>query len=245
VKHFEHFHLTKEDKMRYASTLIMAVLLTPLMSLHAADLPLKKPNVVLFLADDAGWGDYGANGNTTVRTPRIDSIARDGLTFDRFFVQPVCSPTRAEFLTGRYHPRLGVTGVSTGQERIEPDEKTIADAFKSAGYATGAFGKWHNGSQWPHHPRARGFDEYFGHTSGHWAEYFDAHLEYNGRMVRTKGYIVDVCTDRALDFIARNREQPFFCYMPFTTPHSPWAAPDADWERYKTLEPTQHATAAA
>jgi arylsulfatase A-like enzyme len=167
------------------------------------------------------------------------------VTFDRFFVQPVCSPTRAEFLTGRYHPRLGVTGVSTGQERMESDEKTIADAFKSAGYATGAFGKWHNGSQWPHHPMARGFDEYFGHTSGHWAEYFDAHLEHNGRMVRTKGYIVDVCTDRALDFIERNCEQPFFCYVPFTTPHSPWAAPAADWERYKTLEPTQHATAAA
>jgi arylsulfatase A-like enzyme len=124
-----------------------------------------KPNVVVFLADDAGWGDYGANGNTTVRTPNIDSIASGGVTVDRFFVCPVCAPTRAEFLTGRYHPRGGVYGVSTGQERLDPEVKTIADCFKGAGYATGCFGKWHNGSQWPYHPLARGFDEYFGHTS--------------------------------------------------------------------------------
>lgn len=87
--------------------------------------------------------------------------------------------------------------MSTGQERLDIDEKTIADAFQAAGYATGAFGKWHNGSQWPYHPMARGFDEYFGHTSGHWGEYFDPPLEENGRMVRTQGFIVDVCTDRA------------------------------------------------
>lgn len=89
---------------------------------------------------------------------------------------------------------------------------------------------------------ARGFDEYFGHTSGHWGEYFDAPLEHNGRMVRTSGYIVDVCTDRAIDFIERNRSRPFFCYIPFTTPHSPWAAPAADWARFKDLALTQFAT---
>ena len=161
-------------------------------SLVAATSPTRPPNVVIFLADDAGWGDYSFNGNTSVRTPHIDSIATGGVSFDRFFVQPVCAPTRAEFLTGRYHPRTGVRGVSTGLERLDLDEKTLADAFKAAGYATGAFGKWHNGSQWPYHPKARGFDEYFGHSSGHWGEYFDAPLEENGRMVRTSGYIVDV-----------------------------------------------------
>ncbi len=203
-----------------------------------------RPNVVIFLADDAGWGDYGRNGNTTVRTPHIDSLSRDGVTLDRFFVCPVCSPTRAEFLTGRYHPRGGVRGVSTGQERLDLEERTIADAFKAAGYATGAFGKWHNGTQWPYHPMARGFDEYFGHSSGHWGEYFDAPLEDNGRMLRTKGYIVDVCTDRALDFIDRNRAKPFLCYVPFTTPHSPWAAPDQNWQQYKDKPLTQRATLA-
>lgn len=210
----------------------LLLLLVPCSLLLAAQ-PPAPPNVVIFLADDAGWGDYGQNGNTMVRTPNIDSIAKGGVVVDRFYVQPVCAPTRAEFLTGRYHPRGGVRGVSTGQERLNTDAKTIADAFKAAGYATGAFGKWHNGSQWPYHPMARGFDEYFGHTSGHWGEYFDAPLEENGRMIRTQGYIVDVCTDRALDFIQRNRAKPFLCYVPFTTPHSPWTAPAADWARFK------------
>lgn len=201
-----------------------------------------KPNLVIFLADDAGWGDYSQSGNTQVRTPNIDSLARDGVSLDRFFVQPVCAPTRAEFLTGRYHLRGGVRGVSTGQERLDLDEKTVADAFKAAGYATGAFGKWHNGSQWPYHPMARGFDEYFGHTSGHWGEYFDAPLEENGRMIRTRGYIVDVCTDRALTFIGKHKDKPFLCYVPFTTPHSPWAAPKPDWQRFKDQPITQTAT---
>jgi len=203
------------------------------------------PNLVVFLADDAGWGDYSFSGNTQVATPNIDSIAKGGVSLDRFFVCPVCSPTRAEFLTGRYHPRTGVKGVSTGQERLDLDEKTIADAFKTAGYATGAFGKWHNGSQWPYHPMARGFDTYFGHSSGHWGEYFDAPLEDEGKMVKTKGYIVDVCTDQALAFIDQHREKPFFCYVPFTTPHSPWAAPEKDWARFKDRPISQTATLAA
>ena len=205
---------------------------------------LAKPNVVIFLADDAGWGDYNHSGNTQVRTPHIDSLAREGVSLDRFFVQPVCAPTRAEFLTGRYHPRGGVRGVSTGQERLDLGERTLAEAFKAAGYATGCFGKWHNGSQWPYHPMARGFDEYFGHTSGHWGEYFDAPLEENGRMIRTQGYIVDVCTDRALAFIEKNKAKPFLCYVPFTTPHSPWAAPAQDWPRFKDKPITQRATEA-
>lgn len=209
-----------------------------------AQVPIARPNIVIFLADDAGWGDYSRNGNTQVSTPHIDSIARGGVTLDRFFVCPVCAPTRAEFLTGRYHPRGGVRGVSTGQERLDLDERTIAEAFKGAGYATGAFGKWHNGSQWPYHPMARGFDEYYGHSSGHWGEYFDPPLEHNGRMVRESGYIVDLCTNKALDFIDRNRAKSFFCYVPFTTPHSPWAAPESDWRRFKDKSITQRATVA-
>ena len=204
--------------------------------------PARPPNVLVFLADDAGWGDYGINGNTMARTPNIDSIGRGGAQFDRFFVCAVCAPTRAEFLTGRYHSRGGVRGVSTGLERLNVDEKTIADAFKARGYATGAFGKWHNGSQWPYHPMARGFDEYYGHTAGHWGEYFDPPLEDNGKMVRERGYIVDLCTDRALSFIERNRANPFFCYIPFTTPHSPWAAPEKNWARFKDQPITQTAT---
>ena len=203
---------------------------------------VTPPNIVVFLADDAGWGDYGINGNQLARTPNIDSIGREGAQFDRYFVCSVCAPTRAEFLTGRYHSRGGVRGVSTGLERLNTDEKTIADAFKARGYATGAFGKWHNGSQWPYHPMARGFDEYYGHSAGHWGEYFDPPLEHNGRMIRERGYIVDLCTDRSLAFIEQNRAKPFFCYIPFTTPHSPWAAPEKNWRNFKDKPLVQFAT---
>ena len=192
-----------------------------------------KPNVVVILADDSGWGDYSFNGNTNLRTPQIDSLARAGAMFDRFYVCPVCSPTRAEFLTGRYHSRGGVRGVSTGQERLNTDTKTIGDTFKAAGYATGAFGKWHNGSQWPYHPNARGFDEYYGFTSGHWGEYFDAPLEHNGKFVRGKGYITDDLTNHAMAFIEKNKARPFFCYLPLNTPHSPFCVPDEYWNRFK------------
>ena len=120
-----------------------------------------KPNVVVFLTDDQGWGDLSLNGNDDLSTPNIDSLAEDGASFDSFYVCPVCSPTRAEFLTGRYHPRSGVYSTSAGGERLDLDETTIADVFKSAGYRTGAFGKWHNGMQFPYHPNGRGFDEYY------------------------------------------------------------------------------------
>jgi arylsulfatase A-like enzyme len=195
-----------------------------------------KPNVIVFLSDDQGWGDFSVNGNPNLKTPNIDSLARDGVSMDRFYVCPVCSPTRAEFLTGRYHPRGGVRGVSTGQERLDLSEKTIADAFKAAGYATGAFGKWHNGSQWPYHPNARGFDEYYGFTSGHWGEYFDPPLEHNGQPIRGKGYIADDFTNQAIAFIERNKDQPFFCYVPYNTPHSPFAVPDEYWQRFRNKD---------
>ncbi len=225
-------------------SLSLPVLLFLVLSFATGPAVSSQPNLVVFLADDAGWGDYSQSGNTQVATPHIDSIAKQGVSLDRFYVCPVCSPTRAEFLTGRYHPRTGVRGVSTGQERLDLDEKTLADALKAAGYATGAFGKWHNGSQWPYHPMARGFDTYFGHSAGHWGEYFDAPLEDEGRMVKTEGYIVDVCTDKALGFIEENKDKPFFCYVPFTTPHSPWAAPEADWNRFKDKPISQRATLA-
>ena len=195
-----------------------------------------RPNVLVILTDDQGWGDLSLNGNTNLRTPHIDSLARDGALFERFYVCPVCSPTRAEFLTGRYHPRGGVWSTSTGGERLNLDEKTIGDAFKAAGYATGAFGKWHNGSQWPYHPNARGFDEFYGFASGHWGDYFDPPLEHNGRPTRGEGFITDDLTDHAIAFIEANRDRPFFCYVPFNTPHSPMQVPDRFFEPFKRRE---------
>ncbi len=217
---------------------LILLLAAAFVSTAAAAQP-ARPNIVILLADDQGWGDLGATGNTMVRTPAIDSLARDGATLDRFYVCAVCAPTRAEMLTGRYHPRGGVRGVSTGQERLNVDEKTLADAFKAAGYATGAFGKWHNGSQWPYHPNARGFEEYYGFTSGHWGEYFNSPLEHNGQRVRGEGFIADDLTSKAIAFIEKNRERPFFCYVPYNTPHSPFAVPEKYWQRFKDKPITQ------
>ncbi len=197
----------------------------------------RKPNVLVILTDDQGWGDLSLHGNTNLATPAIDSIGRDGAQIDRFFVQPVCSPTRAEFLTGRWHLRGGVRNVTSGGERLNLDERGIADVFKAAGYATGAFGKWHNGSQHPYHPNDRGFDEYYGFTSGHWGDYYDALLlDHNGRSVRGKGFLPDEFADRALDFMAANKDRPFFCYVPFNTPHSPLQVPDRWYEKFASLD---------
>lgn len=203
-----------------------------------------RPNIVILLADDAGLGDFGFTGNQTVQTPNIDRIATEGLRMNRFYVCPVCSPTRAELLTGRYYPRCGVQGVSLGQERMNLDETTLANRLQNAGYQTGAFGKWHNGSQWPFHPNARGFNTFFGYTAGHWGEYFNPELERNGVISRENGYIVDICTDKALEFIEQNQGTPFLCYVPFTTPHSPWSVPKSDWDRWKDRPLRQLATAA-
>jgi len=196
----------------------------------------KQPNFVVILTDDQGWGDLSLNGNKNLSTPNIDSLARDGAMFDRFYVCPVCSPTRAEFLTGRYHVRGGVYSTSAGGERLDLDETTIADILKTAGYRTGAFGKWHNGMQYPYHPNGRGFDEYYGFCSGHWGDYFSPPLEHNGKIVQGQGFCVDDFTSKAMDFIEANKDQPFFCYIPYNTPHSPMQVPERFWNKFKDMD---------
>ncbi|MBI5688167.1 MAG: arylsulfatase [Verrucomicrobia bacterium] len=219
--------------MRLITTLLCALCVFCHSSFAAAS---GKPNVLIILADDQGWGDLSVNGNSNLATPHVDSLASAGAMFDRFYVCPVCSPTRAEFLTGRYHPRSGIFSTSTGGERMNLAEKTIADTFKAAGYATGAFGKWHNGMQYPYHPRARGFDEFYGFCSGHWGDYFDAPLEHNGRLVTGKGYIIDDLTDHAIRFIKQHRQRPFFCYVPFNSPHTPAQVPDRFYAKFANAE---------
>jgi len=220
----------------FLPVLVLVLTASAFVNIAAPDRPTyaaERPNVVVILTDDQGWGDLSLHGNTNLSTPNIDALARAGARFDRFFVCPVCAPTRAEYLTGRYHPRCGVRGVSTGQERLNADEKTIANAFKAAGYATGAFGKWHNGMQAPYHPLSRGFDEYYGFASGHWGHYFNPVLEHNGEIVRGNGYIIDDLTDHAISFIEQHRNTPFFCYLPLNTPHSPFQVPDKFYAKFK------------
>ena len=201
----------------------------------------RRPNVVVILADDQGWGDLSVHGNKNLKTPNIDSLARDGVLFERFFVCSVCAPTRAEFLTGRYHPRGGVRGVSRGAERLNLDELTIANTFKAAGYATGCFGKWHSGTQHPYHPNSRGFDEYYGFTSGHWGDYFEPELDHNGEIVKGKGFLADDLTNHAIAFIEEHQNAPFFCYLPLNTPHSPMQVPERFFEKFSGLDPALRA----
>lgn len=196
----------------------------------------KSPNIVLILSDDQGWGDLSVNGNTNLSTPNIDKLAETGVTFDRFYVCPVCSPTRAELLTGRYHVRGGVYSTSAGGERLDLDETTIAEIFKQAGYATAAYGKWHNGMQAPYHPIARGFDDFYGFCSGHWGNYFSPMLEHNGEIVKGNGFIIDDLTQHGIDFIEQNKDNPFFLYLPYNTPHSPMQVPDKWWEKFENME---------
>jgi arylsulfatase A-like enzyme len=195
-----------------------------------------RPNVLVILTDDQGWGDLSLHGNRNLSTPNIDRLAADGAAFDRFFVCPVCSPTRAEFLTGRYHPRSGVTSTSAGGERMNLDERTIGDTFREAGYATAAYGKWHNGMQYPYHPNGRGFDDFYGFCSGHWGDYFDPPLEHNGRIVQGQGFMVDDFTDHAMRFIEEHKDRPFFVYLPLNTPHSPMQVPDRWWNKFQDMK---------
>ena len=222
---------------------VWIVVLVALVSLNCpAAGAAEHPNVVVILADDQGWGDLSCHGNRNLATPHLDSLARGGASLRRFFVCPVCSPTRAEFLTGRYHVRSGVSGVSTGRERMSADEVTIADMFRAAGYATAAFGKWHNGTQHPYHPNARGFDEFYGFCSGHWGHYFDPFLEHNGQPTRGEGYLTNDLIDHAIEFLAAHRDQPSLVYLPLNIPHSPMQVPDKWFESQRNSELAQRGT---
>ena len=223
-------------------TILISLLLSLFISCNSNIDSQAHPNIILILTDDQGWGDLSLNGNKDLHTPNIDKIALNGVRFDRFFVSPVCSPTRAEILTGRHHTRTGVYDVSLGGERINVDEETLGDLFKAAGYRTAAYGKWHNGMQAPYHPNTRGFDQFYGFCSGHWGNYFNPVLEKNGELVKGKGFITDDLTNHGIEFIKKNKNNPFFLYMPFNTPHSPMQVPDKYWNKFKNKDLTQKGT---
>lgn len=228
--------------MRKRLLLALGLIVTPLFlfiaisacqSSLSGSLQQERPNVLLIMTDDQGWGDIYSHGNPKLDTPVMDRLAGEGARFNRFFVSPVCAPTRASLLTGRYHGRTGVFGVTRGYETMRAEEVTIAEVFKEAGYATGSFGKWHNGAHYPHDPNGQGFEEYLGFNAGHWNNYFDTHLLHNGKRVATNGYITDVLTKAAAGFIKDNSHRPFLCYVPYNAPHSPWQVPERYFQKYK------------
>ena len=216
-----------------ASAFIVNGMQTGLSAQKPSRYQCQKPNVIVILSDDQGWGDLSINGNTNLETPNIDALGHNGAQFENFYVCPVSSPTRAELLTGRYHPHSNVYSTSAGGERMDLDETTIAEVFQSAGYEMAAFGKWHNGMQYPYHANARGFDDFYGFCSGHWGDYFSPMLEHNGKLVQGKGYITNDLTEHAMNFIEKNRQNPFFLYLPYNTPHSPMQVPDRWWKKFE------------
>jgi arylsulfatase A len=195
----------------------------------------EPPNVVLILTDDQGYGDLGIHGNPYLKTPNLDKLASQGVELTRFYVSPVCAPTRSALLTGRYNLRCGVYGVTEGRETMRTEETTIAEALRGAGYRTGLFGKWHLGEHYPYVPHAQGFDEFVGFRTGHWTNYFDTMLERNGKPLQTKGYITDFFTDESIRFMERNQDRPFFLYAAYNAPHAPFQVPERYLAPYKSM----------
>ena len=198
------------------------------------------PNVIVFLTDDQGYGDLGAFGNEHLQTPHLDRLAHEGVRLTQHYSgSPICAPARASFLTGRYSHRSGALSVESnrGLDRIFLRERTNADYFKAAGYATGTIGKWHNGlHDLRYHPNNRGFDEFCGFLNGGmW--YFDWIIEVDGRPRRSDGsYLTDVFTDEAIAFVDRHRHEPFFLYVSYNAPHSPLEAPEEEIRRYLEMD---------
>jgi arylsulfatase A-like enzyme len=195
----------------------------------------NKPNIIIILADDMGWGDLAINGNKYIETPVIDGLASQSLSFDRFYVCPLSAPTRAEMLTGRYFLRTGVASVSQGYENMRTNEVTIAEILKENGYNTGCFGKWHNGGYYQQHPNRQGFDEFFGFCVGHLGYYFDAIYQHNDEEIKSSGYSTDFFTDKALEFIQSNSNYPFLCYVAYNIPHSPFQVPEKYFKKYNSM----------
>ena len=195
--------------------------------------PESPPNLLLIITDDQGYGDLSLHGNTLLETPHLDAIGLGGVRLDNFHVSPVCAPTRAALLTGRRPMSTGAYWVTRGGGVMDDGEYTIAEVLGDNGYATGCFGKWHNGAHYPYHPLSQGFDEFYGFTAGHINRYFNPELEHNGRLVHEEGYIADLFTDHAISYIREHGEGPFFCYLAYNTPHTPFQVPDEYFDMYK------------
>lgn len=192
-----------------------------------------KPNIVMILTDDQGYGDLGFYNNQHLETPSIDDLFNEGVRLERFHVSPVCSPTRASLLTGRSPLTTGIFHVTRGGEKMPVEEKTIAEYLKPAGYTNGLFGKWHNGLQYPYNPLGQGFDEFYGFADGHKTLYFDNEIQHNKKTVPFEGYIADRLADKTIEFIEQNQNNPFFALLSFNTPHGPFEVPEPYFNKYK------------
>jgi len=211
----------------------------------------EHPNVILVITDDQGYGDLGCTGNPNIKTPVLDNLSKESIRFSKFYVCPVCAPTRAGLMTGRYSLRTGVRDTYNGGAMMAASEVTIAEMLKKSGYTTGIFGKWHLGDNYPMRPCDQGFDESVIHLSGGMGQpgdittwergdssYFDPVLWHNGIRKEYKGYCTDIFAGEALKFIESNKNRPFFCTIAFNAPHTPLQVPDEYYNRYKGSDPS-------
>lgn len=208
-----------------------------------------RPNVILIITDDQGYGDIGFHGNPDIKTPVLDQLAKNSTRFTSFYVSPVCAPTRSSLMTGRYSLRTGVHDTYNGGAIMATEEITLAELMKGAGYKTSIVGKWHLGDNYPFRPIDQGFDESLVHNGGGIGQtgdiynyyrkdssYFNPVLLKNGKTIKTTGYCSDVYTDAAIQFLEGNQKNPFFLYLAFNAPHEPLQVPQKYYDMYKGLQ---------
>ena len=211
----------------------------------------EQPNIVLVIADDQGYGDLGHTGNPVIQTPHLDALAAESTSLTDYHVAPTCSPTRAALLTGHWTDRTGVWHTINGRSMLRENEVTLGQLLADNGYATGMFGKWHLGDNFPYRPEDRGFAEVYRHGGGGVGQtpdcwdnaYFDGHYFHNGEVVPAEGFCTDVFFREAQRFIRREAEagRPFFAYISTNAPHGPLHCPQEYLDRY----PDQPAAIAA
>ena len=219
--------------MRIRLLVLLPLLLSPACSIAQGDIDQqtqpRRPNVILVITDDQGYGDIGFHGNSMIQTPSLDVLAEQSVRMSDFHVDPTCSPTRAALLSGRYSTRTGVWHTIMGRSLMDSGELTIAEGLAANGYRTGMFGKWHLGENYPLRPQDQGFDTVVYHGGGgvgqgpdYWGnDYFDDTYWRNGVAEKFEGYCTDVWFEEAMQFVEDNRRQPFFCYLSTNAPHGP------------------------
>ncbi|WP_081826136.1 arylsulfatase B [Candidatus Phaeomarinobacter ectocarpi] len=217
-------------------------------------IPIEStPNIVIIMADDLGWNDVGYHGSE-IRTPNLDKLAADGVVLDRFYVQPTCSPTRAALMTGKSPLRLGIAAPlsKNNPTGLPIEETTLAERLKARGYQTALVGKWHLGARHRDYlPNARGFDHFYGHTTGGVGFWDKVHgggydLQRNGKTTRDDGYLTHLLADEAVDVIQRrDPDQPLFLFASFNAPHLPNEAPEAAIDAYTSIKDDKRRTHAA
>ncbi len=225
------------------------VMIAPSLMFAAGERSLagRKPNIILILTDDQGYGDLGRNGNTVIKTPNLDKFYDDSIRFEDFHVSPTCAPTRSAIMTGKHEFKNGITHTILERERMSLKSMTVAQVMKSAGYTTGIFGKWHLGDEDEYQPEKRGFDEVFIHGAGGIGQsypgtcgdapgnsYFGPVIKHNGKFEKTEAYCTDVFFGQAMKWIeAVKGKQPFYMHITPNAPHGPLHCPDEYVKMYE------------